>query len=398
MARLRDLYRDFTTSERSAGFVLIGITIASLLVTNLWLGESVTQFFHSKIGFSNDFIDLKLSIEHWVNDGLMAIFFLLVGLEIEREMYIGELSSPSRASLPVIAAIGGMMVPFLIHYLLNYGSDTQNGGGIPMATDIAFALGVLALAKRVPHSLKIFLTAFAIIDDLGAILVIAIFYTETIAAAYLGVGIGLLVLLFILNRFRVHNLWFYLVPGIIIWYCFLKSGVHATISGVLLALVIPFGDGTKDSPSFRLQHILHKPVAFIILPIFAIVNTCIVIGAGWIDGLFTNNSIGIILGLVVGKPLGIFLFCYLAVKLGIGKLPARVSWGQLFAVGILGGIGFTMSIFISLLAFGQEEFVVQSKIAILVASLIASIAGVIVMNISTRSKERKKAASVLSEE
>jgi NhaA family Na+:H+ antiporter len=315
----------------------------------------------------------------------MVIFFLLVGLEIEREIYIGELSNIKNAILPIAAAIGGMIFPALTHFLFNRGLETQDGMGIPMATDIAFALGMLSLlGRRIPLGIKIFLTALAIIDDLGAILVIAIFYTSDISGIYLGVAMSIFAGLLILNRCRVRHLAFYLVTGVVMWYCMLQSGVHSTITGVLLAFAIPFSErDDRTNPSFKIQHFLHKPVAFLILPLFALANTALVLGQGWFTGLGTPNSVGIMSGLFFGKMIGIFLFSYLLVAFKVGKLPSEVNWGQMFGVACLGGIGFTMSIFISNLAFSDAAVIQESKIAVLAGSLIACLAGLMILRISS---------------
>lgn len=286
-----------------------------------------------------------------------------------------------------------MVFPAGIFLLLNFGTSTQNGAGIPMATDIAFAIGILSLlGNRVPTSLKVFLTALAVIDDLGAIVVIAIFYTDTIAYMNLFIAFAIMGGLFILNRRKVHSLIAYLIGGAAMWYFMLNSGVHATITGVLLAFVIPFGNGDKKTSSYRLQHFLHKPVAFFILPLFAIANTCIAINSDWYQGLNHPNTIGIMLGLVVGKPLGIWLFSFLAVSLGICKLPRDLKWSSIVGAGMLGGIGFTMSIFITLLAFKNdgEEVITYSKIAILIASCIAGTVGFLWLNFSLKSGKAKK--------
>jgi NhaA family Na+:H+ antiporter len=292
-----------------------------------------------------------------------------------------------------------MLVPAGLFLLLNFGTITQNGAGIPMATDIAFAIGILSLlGSRVPASLKIFLTALAVIDDLGAIIVIAVFYTTSIAFVNLFIALGIMGGLFILNRMKVYNLIPYLIGGIVMWYFMLNSGVHATITGVLLAFVIPFGDGSKKSPSYILQHFLHKPVAFIILPLFAIANTCIAIDSGWQDGLSHSNSLGILLGLVVGKPLGIFLFSFLGVSLGFCSLPKDLKWKTIIGAGMLGGIGFTMSIFITLLAFKNDgdEVITYSKIAILIASFIAGTMGFLWLKFSLK-KSVQETVSVSKE-
>ncbi len=380
------LYRDFFNSEKSGGIVLLVCTVVSMIIANTAWGASYINFWHSHIDLSFLSIQLDYSIEHWINDGLMAIFFLLVGLEIERELYVGELKSIKNASLPIAAAIGGMLVPAAIHFLFNRGADTQAGFGIPMATDIAFALGMLSLlGNRIPFALKIFLTALAIIDDLGAILIIAIFYNDGISWAYLLSALGIFVGLFALGRLKVYNLFFYIIPGIIMWYCMLKSGVHATITGVLLAFAIPFGQDGDSAPSDRLQHMLHKPVAFIILPIFALGNTGLILSDGWVSDLSSSNSLGIILGLLLGKPLGILFFCFLLVKLKLGALPIDVNWKHLLGVGILAGIGFTMSIFISNLAFaGNNDAAQFSKIAVLVGSALSCIGGLLVLRFAVR--------------
>ena len=312
----------------------------------------------------------------WINDGLMAIFFLLIGLELEREIYDGELSDIKNASLPLFGALGGMMVPAGIYLFLNFGTPTQSGAGIPMATDIAFAIGILSLlGNRVPTSLKIFLTALAVIDDLGAIMVIAIFYTKSISFFHLGIAMGIWVVLLVLNRLKIRNLIPYLVGGFIMWYFMMQTGIHATITGVLVAFAIPFGNGNEKSTSYILQDFLHYPVAFFILPLFALANTCIALGDHLIPSLLHTNSIGIILGLVIGKPLGIVLFSLLGVSIGWCTLPGDLKWKNIVGAGFLGGIGFTMSIFITLLAFDDAAVIDYSKIAILVASLVAGCIG-----------------------
>ncbi len=320
----------------------------------------------------------------------MSIFFLLIGLELEREIYQGELSDIKNASLPIFGAIGGMLVPAGIFLLLNFGTNTQAGAGIPMATDIAFAIGILSLlGNRVPTSLKIFLTAFAIIDDLGAIIIIAIFYTTSISIVKLFIALGVFGFLLVLNRLKVHNLIPYLIGGVVMWYFMLHSGVHATITGVLLAFAIPFGNGGEKSPSYILQHFLHKPVAFFILPLFAIANTCIAIGDSWQSGLGQTNSLGIIAGLVIGKPLGIWLFSFIGVGLGLCALPTDLKWKNIIGAGFLGGIGFTMSIFITLLAFDNADIVNNSKIAIIIASIIAGTIGFIFLKMTLKTAIEK---------
>jgi NhaA family Na+:H+ antiporter len=370
--KLSKTFNNFFHSEKSSGILLIICTIISLVITNSILGANYLSIWQMYVG--------GLSIEHWINDGLMAIFFLFIGLELERELYNGELSNFKNALLPIFAAIGGIFLPALIHFILNNGTPTQAGIGIPMATDIAFALGVLALlGSRVPASLKIFLTALAVIDDLGAIIVIAVFYTAKLSIIYLIGAIAVFALLFALNRFfRVRSLIPYLIGGALMWFLMLKSGVHATIAGVLLAFTIPFSakEDDEESPSYKLEHFLHKPVAFVILPIFALANTGIVIGSDWFQGLSASNSLGIILGLTLGKPIGITLLSFIAVSIGICRLPLDLNWKHVFGAGLLGGIGFTMSIFITNLAFtGNANVINTSKMAILLASLTAGTIG-----------------------
>jgi NhaA family Na+:H+ antiporter len=266
-----------------------------------------------------------LSLEHWINDALMAIFFLLIGLELERELYNGELSNLQNALLPMFAAVGGIALPALIHFSLNAGTSTQAGMGIPMATDIAFALGALALlGSRVPAALKVFVVAFAVIDDLCAIVIIAVFYTEQVSIGYLAAALVIWACLCMMNRFfRIMLLTPYLLGGALMWFLMLKSGVHATIAGVMLAFAVPFSAKAEDneSPSHRLEHFLHKPVAFFILPIFALANTAVFIGGDWMQSLNSTNSLGIAAGLLIGKPLGITIMCGVAVAMGICRLP-----------------------------------------------------------------------------
>ena len=379
--KVTKLFTEFFESEKASGIVLILCTMVSLLLANSALQESYGHIWQYQIGHH--------SVEHWINDGLMTIFFLLIGLELEREVYIGELSKLKNALLPIIAAVGGMLVPAGIYMIFNYGTATQAGAGIPMATDIAFALGVLSLlGKRVPVSLKVFLTALAVIDDLGAILVIAIFYTDNLSLLNLGIALGIMGILFVFNRMKVNNWIPYVIGGIGMWYFMLNSGIHATIAGVLLAFVIPFGDGSEKTISYRMQHLLHKPVAFVLLPLFALANTAVIFGGDWMEGLTHENSIGIFLGLVFGKPIGIFLFCFAFVMMGVCKLPEELNWKQIFATGFLAGIGFTMSIFITLLAFkNQPEDITISKIAILISSLVAGLIGYLFLSVSLKNKK-----------
>ncbi|EKU79645.1 Na+/H+ antiporter NhaA [Massilia timonae] len=372
--RLSNTFQEFIASGKAGGAILILCTLVSLAIANSTWGASYLGFWHIPLG--------GLTVELWINDALMAIFFLLVGLELKRELYNGELSDLRNAMLPILAAAGGIAVPAGIHFALNGGTPTQAGVGIPMATDIAFALGVLALlGKRVPASLKVFLTALAVMDDLGAIIVIAVFYTAQLSVAYLVGALAVFVALRLMNkRLRVLALWPYLLGGALMWFLMLKSGVHATIAGVLLAFTIPYSAQEDDaaSPSHQLEHVLHKPVAFLILPIFALANTGIVIGADWAGELSSLNSLGILVGLVLGKPVGILLFSFAAVAIGVCRLPLDLAWRHVLGAGMLGGIGFTMSIFITNLAFvGHADIINASKMSILAASVIAGTIGFI---------------------
>lgn len=372
MLKLSAAFGYFLESKKSGGILLLICTFISLLLANSGWSESYLQIWHWQF--------VGHSVEHWINDGLMTIFFLLIGLELERELYNGELSNFKNALLPMVAALGGIAVPAAIHFALNNGSPSQAGIGIPMATDIAFALGVLALlGSRIPTSLKIFLTALAVMDDLGAIIVIALFYTAQLTLVYLLAACAVFGLMLVLNRvFRVMALTPYLLGGAIMWFLMLHSGVHATIAGVLLAFAIPFSarQDDEESPSHRLEHWLHKPVTFIVLPLFALANTGIVIGTDWAQELVSLNSLGILCGLVIGKPLGITLITLLALAAGICRLPDDLNWKHIFGAGMLGGIGFTMSIFITNLAFvGEAELINASKMAIFFGSLIAGLAG-----------------------
>ena len=372
--QLSSTFNRFFESEKSSAILLIIATMISVSLTNSVMSDSYLAL------WKNEYFGL--SLEHWINDGLMAIFFLMIGLELERELYVGELSLIRNALLPIFAALGGTLAPALIHYALNADLPTRDGIGIPMATDIAFALGALALlGKRIPASLKVFVVAFAVIDDLIAITVIALFYTDHVAMFYLAMSMGIFLVLLCLNRFfRVSLLPVYLIGGVFMWVFMLKSGVHATVAGVMLAFAIPFWsrDQQQPSPSHQLENFLHKPVAFIVLPLFALANTGIVFGANWALDLVTPNSLGVMLGLVVGKPLGVIILSMAVVLLGICKLPSEVTWSHMVGAGLLGGIGFTISIFITNLAFAnQVELINASKIAVFTASLLAGLFGLL---------------------
>ena len=367
--RVKYTLKDFIESEKSGGLILIVCTLVSILVANSSIGSTYLSFWDYNLG--------SHTIGDWINDGLMAVFFLLIGLELVEEVKDGQLSNLRSALLPVSAALGGMLVPAGIYMALNFGTPYQSGAGIPMATDIAFALGILSLlGNRVPLSLKVFLTALAVIDDLGAIIVIAVFYTSNLSLTYLFLALGVFVALMVLNKvFKIKSLIPYIIGGLFMWYFMLNSGIHTTIAGVLLAITIPYERKTGNSACHRLQKILHYPVSLGILPIFALANTAIVIEGSWDKALGEPYSLGIILGLILGKPLGITLFSFLSVKSKLCYLSQGTQWKEIFGVSILGGIGFTMSTFITLLAFNDPHIINESKLMILLASLFAGIIG-----------------------
>jgi Na+:H+ antiporter, NhaA family len=368
--RLSKLFSAFFENEKASGVVLLICTAISMMLANSPIKDSYISFFEISLGGS--------SILHWINEGLMTIFFLLIGLELEREFYIGELSKKENAILPLAGALGGMIVPALIFLLFNHGTAYSRGAGIPMATDIAFALGALSLlGKRVPAALKIFLAALAVIDDLGAIVVISFFYSNSIAWLYLLYVAIIWAILFVFNRLKIYNLSIYIIGGIAMWYCMLHSGVHASITGVILAFVIPFGNGKEESISYKLEHSLQKPVAFLIVPLFVLANTAINISSDSTLLLKENMSLGIFAGLVIGKPLGILSFCYIAIKIEIAKLATPLQFKHLIGIGFLGGIGFTMSIFITLIAYENNYIINASKLMIIIASFVAASIGLL---------------------
>ena len=379
MAKLINLhsFKKFFQSSATGGIILIICVIASLIIANTGAGPGFETLLSTEIGADIAGIHLRYPVLLWINDGLMAIFFLLVGLEIKREMVEGELSSFKKASLPILAALGGVIAPALIYFGFNAGTETAGGWGIPMATDIAFAIAIISmLGKRAPSSLKIFLSALAIVDDLIAILVIAIFYSSELHYIYLLYALGIFIFLLLLNKLKVKNLAAYLIPGLFIWYFIHHSGVHATIAGVLTAFAIPTTPDATESPLEKLEHILVSPVNFVIMPVFALANTNIAFEPQMLQGLTTILGLGIIIGLVIGKPFGITLFSWLAVKLGVGKMPKHASWMHIIGVGMLGGIGFTMSIFVTLLSFSGKELILsEAKFAILTASVISGVIG-----------------------
>jgi len=390
MAKLINLnsFREFLRSGSIGGIILMTCVFVSLFIANSSFGPPFERLLATEIGINTETIHLRYSTLLWINDGLMAVFFLLVGLEIKRELIEGELSTFRKASLPILAALGGVIAPATIYFLINKGTETAAGWGIPMATDIAFAIAIITmLGKKVPSSLKIFLAALAIVDDLIAILVIAIFYSSDIHYAYLGYAGGIFLFLLALNKAGIKNLAAYLIPGLFIWYFIHHSGVHATIAGVLTAFAIPTTPDAKESPLEKLEHILVNPVNFIVMPLFALSNTNITFEPEMIGGLTTTLGLGIILGLVIGKPLGIFTFSWVAVKLGVGQVPEKASWKHILGLGMLGGIGFTMSVFIALLSFPNAELILaEAKFSILAGSILSGILGYFWLSSLSKSK------------
>lgn len=383
-------FKEFFRSGQIGGIILLFCVAISLFIANSGFNQSFSKLLASDLGFSFGSSGYHETVSAWINDALMAVFFLLVGLEIKRELLEGELSTVKKASLPVVAALGGMIVPALIFFILNNKTETANGWGIPMATDIAFALAVISLlGKNTPSSLKIFLAALAIADDLGAILVIAIFYTNQLHTDYLLMAGGILALLFLFNYLNIKPLYFYLIPGVFLWYFIHHSGIHATIAGVLLAFTIPTNKTDVESPLEKLEHLLNGPVNYFIMPIFALANTNITFQKEMFGGLFSPLSLGIVLGLFLGKTIGVTLFSYLAVKIKLGSLPHGANWKHIIGLGMLAGIGFTMSIFISLLSFSNEIHITEAKFSILCASLISGLIGFVYLKSINKQKRIK---------
>lgn len=382
--------KELLRSDAIGGIILIGCVIISLVVANSPLGVSYNQLLNTHLGHNFSFAHLAFPVISWINDGLMAVFFLFVGLEIKREVLNGELSDTKNATLPVFAAIGGMALPALIYMLFNHGTVSANGWGIPMATDIAFAIAILSvLGKSVPLSLKVFLKALAIVDDLGAIVVIAIFYSAGLSGHYLLLAAVTFGIQIAFNFFGFKHLAFYLVPGVFLWYFIHSSGIHATVAGVLTAFTIPTNPDDKKSPLLKLEHWLETPVNFIIIPVFALANTNIHFEwAVIVKGVTSPLGLGIIAGLLFGKPIGIALCSWIAVKTKLSTLPRNTNWRQLWGAGMLGGIGFTMSIFITLLSFQDITLHSEGKLAILIASVLAASAGYVILRFSGEKAHR----------
>ena len=383
---MSDVIRDFFKMESAGGILLVIAAAIAMVVANSALGETYSAVLHSYV--------FGMSVSHWVNDGLMAVFFLLIGLEVKRELLEGALKSRETAIFPAIAAVGGMLAPAMIYVLFTINnSDAIQGWAIPAATDIAFALGIMALlGPRVPVSLKVFLLALAIIDDLGVVVIIALFYSSDLSTLALTVGFIMTGVLFWMNARHITKLRWYLLAGSILWFAVLKSGVHATLAGVVIGFAIPLkGDSATHSPLKHLEHSLHPYVAFLILPMFAFANAGISLEGVSITGLTSMVPLGIALGLLVGKPLGIFSFSWFAVKIGVAKLPEGINFKHIFAVSVLCGIGFTMSIFISSLAFtgASAAFDTYARLGILMGSTTAAVIGYILLRVTLPKRAKK---------
>ncbi|MEQ9438439.1 MAG: Na+/H+ antiporter NhaA [Cyclobacteriaceae bacterium] len=433
---VRQTARNFLDRETTGGLLLIAATILALILANSQWADLYHHYLEDEFVFEfSEHFEFGLSVEEWINDGLMVIFFLVAGLELKREIMVGELSSFRKASMPLLGAIGGMVVPALIFVSLNAGSESINGWGIPMATDIAYSLGIIGLlGKRVPLQLKIFLIALAIADDIGAILIIALFYSDEINWLFLGLGGGTFLLLLTLNQIGVKRLVWFVLGGLVLWFFFLDSGIHPTIAGVLFAITIPvkpkmdskiFKEKTEENvralehtgidhfdpledeeqreifksirkdtkrsgpPLLRLENALTGFNAFFIIPVFAIANAGVKLDLGLQDIVSGSLGLGILLGLAIGKVTGISLFAYLGKKLGISELHSSLRWGHIIGMGMIAGIGFTMSLFITNLAFSDDKFIQVAKISILIASLIAAVAGVVIL-ILTKPKHQSR--------
>jgi Na+:H+ antiporter, NhaA family len=425
LARILGPMQEFIHKSQSSGIVLLVVTIIALAIANSPLNAGYLDVLNTHIGITVGPFVLEESVLHWVNDGLMAVFFFLVGLEIKREVRVGELASRRAATLPILAAVGGVIVPALIYFMLNTGGSGARGWGVPMATDIAFALGCLALlGNRIPFGLKIFLTAVAIVDDLIAVLVIALFYSSGLNLVILAGGFGVLFLLALANVFGIRNPLFYAALGVLVWLAFLHSGLHATIAGVLVALTIPArrridsptflerarqilrhfeehgGESTQipaheaeqsavleleelceqvQAPLHKMEHTLHSWVAFLIMPLFALANAGVVVSADSVGSASLPVLLGIVLGLTLGKPIGIVGVSWLAIRAGIAELPQGVTWRHMLGTGVLAGMGFTMSLFVASLAFVTPDRLATAKLAILVASLLAGVIGFLLL-------------------
>lgn len=391
---MKVLVRKFLKKESTSGIILMIVTILALIFSNTFLSEFYNTFLQTKIEFKvGEFLEISKPLVLWVNDGLMAIFFLLIGLEIKRELILGHLSSFSKVALPAIAALGGMLVPALIFVLFNYDdSFALRGWAIPTATDIAFALGIISLlGKKVPVSLKIFLMALAIFDDLGAIIIIAFFYTSQLSFLSLSLALFCIITLYLMNKMQITLVSAYVLVGILLWICILKSGIHATLAGIILAFTIPLSaineKRKRISPVKSLQHYIHFWVAFYILPFFAFVNAGIDLRDLSFEKVLNPVSLGIICGLFIGKQLGVFAFVYFAVKFKVAKLPRCTTWSQVYGISVLTGIGFTMSLFIDALAYTDSSiFEDTDKLGILIGSILSGLVGYVILYFSKGKK------------
>ena len=396
---MSDVFKRFLKLESASGIILILAALLAIGLANSVLAQHYQGFLNTEVQVRIAALDINKPLLLWINDGFMAIFFLLVGLEVKREMLEGALSSRVQATFPAIAAVGGMLVPALIYSFFNYGDEaTRAGWAIPAATDIAFALGVMALlGKRVPTSLKVFLLALAIMDDLGVIIIIALFYTQQLSLTALAIGVVATLTLLWMNRRGEDRIGLYMLVGLVLWVAVLKSGVHATLAGVIVGFMIPLNGKRYASPLKHLEHVLHPWSAFLILPLFAFANAGVSLEGIYFSALLNPLPMGIILGLFVGKPLGIFTISWLAVKSGIAQLPQGVNFRQIFAVSILCGIGFTMSMFIASLAFehGGLDYGSYSRLGILAGSTLAAVIGYIALRISLPNREANQSTEGL---
>ena len=396
---MSDVFKRFLKLESASGIILILAALLAIGLANSALAEHYQSFLNTQVQVRIAALDINKPLLLWINDGFMAIFFLLVGLEVKREMLEGALSSRVQATFPAIAAVGGMLAPALIYSFFNYGDDvTRAGWAIPAATDIAFALGVMALlGKRVPTSLKVFLLALAIMDDLGVIIIIALFYTQQLSLTALAIGVAATLILLWMNRRGEDRIGLYMLVGLVLWVAVLKSGVHATLAGVIVGFMIPLNGKRYASPLKHLEHVLHPWSAYLILPLFAFANAGVSLEGIYPAALLNPLPMGIILGLFIGKPLGIFTISWLAVKSGIAQLPQGVNFRQIFAVSILCGIGFTMSMFIASLAFehGGLDYGSYSRLGILAGSTLAAVIGYIALRISLPNREANQSTEGL---
>lgn len=396
---MSDVFKRFLKLESASGIILILAALLAIGLANSTLAEHYQSFLNTQVQVRIAALDINKPLLLWINDGFMALFFLLVGLEVKREMLEGALSSRVQATFPAIAAVGGMLAPALIYAFFNYEDEvTRAGWAIPAATDIAFALGVMALlGKRVPTSLKVFLLALAIMDDLGVIIIIALFYTQQLSLTALAVGIVATLTLLWMNRRGEDRIGLYMLVGLVLWVAVLKSGVHATLAGVIVGFMIPISGQRYASPLKHLEHALHPWSAYLILPLFAFANAGVSLDGIQLSDLLSPVPMGIILGLFIGKPLGIFTISWLSVKLGIAQLPSGVNFKQIFAVSILCGIGFTMSMFIASLAFehGGLDYGSYSRLGILVGSTLAAVIGFIALRISLPNREANQSTEGL---